>query len=290
MVSFKLGKKLLAKIILSILCCITVALSFGTGCGVLDNFFGPSDGQGGTEQGGGKQPNDDGDEKKPIAEDRDTADSDKIAVFANGEPSWAFHKANGYSNGDMFNCVWLGNNINFNGGTMNVSITAGANFEYHGKKYDYAGGEYRTNGNYSFGYYSVSMKPAKCMGTVSSFFTYTSDPRWDEIDIEFLGKDTTKVQFNYYTDGVGEHEYLYDLGFDAAEDFHEYGFYWQSDEIIWYVDGKAVYKATVDIPQNAGKIMTNVWNGIGVDDWLGPFDGSKLPVTAQYKWIGYKAD
>lgn len=40
----------------------------------------------------------------------------------------------------------------------------------------------------------------------------------DEIDVEVLGKDTTKVQFNYYTNGTGNHEYLYDLGFDASED------------------------------------------------------------------------
>ena len=133
------------------------------------------------------------------------------------------------------------------------------------------------------------MRPAKCAGTVSSFFTYTKEPRWDEIDIEFLGKDTTKVQFNYYTSGVGGHEYLYDLGFDATEEFHEYGFLWTSASIIWYVDGKAVYKATADIPQYAGKIMTNLWNGLGVDDWLDPFDPSKLPVTAQYKWIAYSA-
>lgn len=44
-----------------------------------------------------------------------------------------------------------------------------------------------------------------------------------EIDIEVLGKDTTKVQFNYYTNGVGNHEYMYDLGFDASEGFHTYG-------------------------------------------------------------------
>ena len=56
-----------------------------------------------------------------------------------------------------------------------------------------------------------------------------------------LGKDTTKVQFNYYTNGVGNHEYMYDLGFDASEGYHTYGFDWQKDSITWYVDGKAVY-------------------------------------------------
>ena len=279
-------KKKRAYFLLGAISSLTVALSCFTGCDILENFFGPVENnneQGsGNEQGGNQQVETPKPPKPPIAEDRVTEDKDKLAVFANGEPHWAFHKANGYSNGNMFNCIWRDYSVNFDGGTMNISITK----EWEGK---YAGGEYRTNNSYSFGYYSVSMKPAKCVGTVSSFFTYTSNPRWDEIDIEFLGKDTTKIQFNYYTNGVGNHEYLYDLGFDASEDFHEYGFYWQADSIVWYVDGKAVYKATANIPQYAGKIMTNVWNGIGVDEWLGAFDDSKLPVTAQYKWIAYKA-
>ena len=45
----------------------------------------------------------------------------------------------------------------------------------------------------------------------------SDDDPWDEIDFEFLGYDTTKVQLNYYTDGVGGHEYMLDLGFDAYE-------------------------------------------------------------------------
>ena len=254
-------KKKAATFILSAVCCITVF----SGCGLGENCSGRLNG--GIEY--------------PAVDDRFTGDSDKIAEFAYGS-SPAFNASNGWSNKGMFNCTWRNYNINFDGGTMNISITA--------ENGGYAGGEYRTRGNYSFGYYSVSMKPAKCSGTVSSFFTYTNFPQWDEIDIEFLGKDTTKVQFNYFTGGTGGHEYLFDLGFDASEEFHEYGFLWQSDSIIWFVDGKAVYKATENIPQNAAKIMANVWNGKGVDDWLGAFDASELPVTAQYKWIGYKAD
>ena len=88
------------------------------------------------------------------------------------------------------------------------------------------------------------MKAANCSGVISSFFTYTNQPVWDEIDIEFLGKDMTRVQFNYYTNGVGGHEFYFDLGFDASEDFHEYAFDWQRDSITWYIDGKAVYRAT----------------------------------------------
>lgn len=115
------------------------------------------------------------------------------------------------------------------------------------------------------------MKPIKNDGVVSSFFTYTgpSDNNpWDEIDIEFLGKDTKKVQFNYFTNGIGSHEFIYDLGFDAREEFHVYDFEWRKDSITWYVDGAVVHTVTEDIPSTSAKIMMNVWPGTGVDSWL----------------------
>ena len=31
---------------------------------------------------------------------------------------------------------------------------------------------------------------------------------------------------------------MYDLGFDASEDFPTYAFEWHKDKIIWFVDGK----------------------------------------------------
>ena len=153
----------------------------------------------------------------------------------------------------------------------------------------YVGAEYRTWEKYSYGYYSVSMKAAKCPGVISSFFIYTNRP-WDEIDIEFLGNDTTKVQFNYYQDGKGGHEFVYDLGFDASLAFHEYGFLWLKDSITWYVDGKAVYKAIADIPSHDAHIMMNLWNvADSHKGWAGKFEESGLPVYAEYTWIGYEA-
>lgn len=134
------------------------------------------------------------------------------------------------------------------------------------------------------------MKPIKNDGVVSSFFTYTgpSDNNpWDEIDIEFTGKDTTKVQFNYFTNGRGNHEYMHDLGFDASEDFHTYAFEWYEDKILWFVDGVEVHSADKQIPVTRGKIMMNAWCGTGVDSWLKAFDDSKLPLTAEYKWFSY---
>lgn len=221
-----------------------------------------------------------------VTETTEAAPDDKYTLytdFANGlTEEWMF--SDGWSNGSMFNCTWRKENGVFEDGVLKMSIDTFGD--------GYSGGEIRTNDFYGYGMYEVSMKPIKNIGVVSSFFTYTgpSDNNpWDEIDIEFLGKDTTKVQFNYFTDGKGNHEYVYDLGFDASEEFHSYGFKWAKDSITWYVDGEEVYTATENIPSTPGKIMMNVWNGIGVDSWLGAYDGA-APITAQYKTAAFTAE
>lgn len=196
-----------------------------------------------------------------------------------------FEASDGWTNGNPFDCGWTKKNTAFRDQTLQLTIDADTTGKYH-----YTGAEYRSLDHYQYGYYETSMKAIKNDGVVSSFFTYTGpseDNPWDEIDIEILGKDTTKVQFNYYTNGVGNHEYMYDLGFDASEGFHTYGFDWQPDSITWYVDGKKVYQATSNIPSTPGKIMMNVWPGIGVDGWLKAFDGT-TPLTAAYEWVTYQ--
>lgn len=193
--------------------------------------------------------------------------------------------SDGWSNEGQFNCTWEKDNVIFKNGIMSLYINQGK------EKGEYTGGEYRTEGIFGYGDYKVSMKPIKNDGVVSSFFVYTGSSnktQWDEIDIEFLGKDTTKVQFNYYTNGVGKHEYIYDLGFDASEEFHTYEFRWRKNSITWYVDGKRVHKAYKNIPHTPGKIMMNVWPGIGVDDWLNPYDGT-TPLKAQYEYMNYES-
>ena len=187
----------------------------------------------------------------------------------------------------MFNVTWRKKNVTFNGGNMQLIIDKDAT---PSGGIPYSGGEFRSKDFYGYGRYEVSMKAIKNDGVVSSFFTYTGpsdDNPWDEIDVEILGRDTTKVQFNYFTNGRGNHEYMYNLGFDASEDFHTYAFEWHKDKIIWFVDGVEVHSATRNIPSTPGKIMMNAWCGTGVDAWLKKFDDSNLPLTAEYQWIKF---
>lgn len=212
-----------------------------------------------------------------------TGINDKILRMTSGLPE-NVRISNGYSNGGMFDCFWSNNNVLYNAEKESVELKLTTD---NSRVY---GAEMQTHASYGYGYFSVRMKAIKKEGVVSSFFTYIGmGGGQDEIDIEFLGKDTTLVQFNHFLNGRGGHEKLYDLGFDASEAFHEYGFKWEQGRITYFVDGKGVYTTTEEIPVRAGKIMINAWNGnASVKNWLGTFD-KKFPVqSAEYKWVGYK--
>jgi len=143
----------------------------------------------------------------------------------------AWNKAT-WSNGGMFNCGFKADHAYFSGGQLVLKLD---NVASSGKPY--SSGEYRTNNTFSYGTFETNMRSARATGTVTSFFLYTGNP-WDEIDVEILGKDPTKAQFNYYVNGVGGHEKIVDLGFDSSAGFHKYAIEYGNGYINWYVDGK----------------------------------------------------
>jgi len=131
------------------------------------------------------------------------------------------------------------------------------------------------------------MRPARQSGIVSSFFLFTNVPQWDEIDIEFLGKSCTSLQTNYFTNGVGGHEHIISLGFDACAAFHQYTIFRDATSIAWKVDGVEKYRVSgVGLPHSTMKVMANLWTGVGLDGWLGPFTYTG-PLRADYDWIEY---
>ena len=232
-----------------------------------------------------------------------------LADFREGE-STRFFESDGWGNASVFNTYWKADRVAYADEVMKLTIAQpdepyveevrNDKNEVIGENiYEYAGGEVRSYAHYGYGDYEVRMKPAKKDGTTSTFFVctgnYDTNPEtgepnpWDEIDIEFLGQDTTTVQFNYYINGTGGHEYVYDLGFDASEEFHNYGFRWEEDAITWFVDGEPVFKINGDedipIPSAAGRILMNYWCGTEeAVGWMGEYSdpGEEGPV---YEWV-----
>lgn len=214
-------------------------------------------------------------------------------------PSSAVWNLGNWTNGSMFYCYWAPDHISYKDGIMTIRMddVQSEKAKQDGSSIPYTSGEFRSNETFGYGYYEVRMKPCSYSGSNSSFFLYTKDDakgiEWNEVDIEFLGKDTTQVQFNYFIDNKAEgHEFLYDLGFDASKEFHVYGIEYAEDHLSWFVDGKLAYR--VDIENTKEKklcvhpmqIMVNFWPGINVDSWLKKFTYNG-PYKAQYDYIRF---
>lgn len=227
-----------------------------------------------------------------------------LVDFADGEQKDIIFASDGWNNGGSFDVEWDPTAVTYEDGVAKLSVIDAD----EGATKPYYGAELRTQKWYNYGYYGVCMKPSGVDGSVSTFFTYTGPYEeydeegnlhpWDEIDIEFVGGDTTRVQFNYYAgadpaNAIG-HEHWYELGFDAAEDFHEYGFLWEEDRITWYVDNEPVHQVTAKkspegIPSYPSRIMASHWVvNEGGEAWAGVYDGSET--HAEYKWISCTSD
>ncbi|CAI5981072.1 unnamed protein product [Closterium sp. NIES-65] len=129
-------------------------------------------------------------------------------------------------------------------------------------------------------------------GIVSSFYlsSLEGSTTQDEIDFEWLGKNNMQVQTNYYVNGVGGHEVVIDLGFDASQNFHTYAVTYADDSIQWFIDGelvRTVLKSTSSsFPSMNVYLYSSVWNAsfINGGSWAGVYsDPTNAPYTITVK-------
>lgn len=159
---------------------------------------------------------------------------------------------------------------------------------------DFFGGEVQRARRTHYGHYEVEMTAARGDGLISSFFTYTGryfgDPH-DEIDFEFLGRDTTKVWVNRFAKGEKLPGLWIDLGFDAAKGPHLYALDWLPDRLVWYADGREIHRIEAPeyaIPDIPGRIYINIWTGGPAQaQWAGTADPDTRS-AASYHCISYR--
>ncbi|CAI4046443.1 hypothetical protein SKDZ_12G2470 [Saccharomyces kudriavzevii ZP591] len=140
--------------------------------------------------------------------------------------------------------------------------------------------------SFLYGKASVRMKTARSRGVVTAFDLISAIG--DEIDFEWLGGDPTMTQLNYYSQGMLDYTRMqrYPVGADTWSTYHNYEIDWDSERIIWYVDGRMVRtvlkKDTWDpinkeyrYPQTPMRLEVAVWpggsetNGPGTINWAG---------------------
>ena len=175
---------------------------------------------------------------------------------------------------------------------FSLSITSAQNKPYKGA-------ELRTKESYKYGRFEVRMRSVQVEGTLSTFFTYFdglpgddwSSSKWNEIDIEILGRYNNSVQWNTITAGPSNHVRSELTDFNPHTGFHTYGFEWTESYVAWFIDGKEVYRQTdthILTLTRAQKIMMNIWLP-QYQDWVGTFNPYSLPAFAYYDWVSYSS-
>ncbi len=154
-----------------------------------------------------------------------------------------------------------------------------------------------TDAMFLYGRFEVMMKPVKASGVITAFFLYRFDP-WQEIDMEFLGRDTSRILLNvFYNPGNAGDLYNYgyrgtpvlvDLGFDAAQDFHRYAIEWDPEEIRWFVDDRLIHRRSAGsptpIPHLPMRFHINTWPTCS-QELAGPFLPDGLPMEAEFRSV-----
>ncbi|KAL6926077.1 hypothetical protein ACO0SA_002643 [Hanseniaspora valbyensis] len=133
-----------------------------------------------------------------------------------------------------------------------------------------------------FGRIEVIAKPAYGTGIVSTVYLQSDD--LDEIDLEWVGTDTTHVQSNYYSKGNtttydrAEYNSL-ESDADLFTSVHNYTVDWTNEHVKWYIDGELVRTllntSSQGFPQTPMAIYVGVWaggdpsNSEGTIEWAG---------------------
>jgi beta-glucanase (GH16 family) len=164
----------------------------------------------------------------------------------------------------------------------------------------YNGGDMGSNQFRSYGLYTVRMRPSAARGTVSAFYLMNrwQPQNWEhrEIDIEFLGKDSRRVQLTTHDFQKGGTVWkssakMIDLPFDWSTDFHEFAILWTPGSVKWFADGKLLRTTRDYVPHEPLQIRANFYAGDaatpGIRDWLGPLHDQDLPARTDYDWMKF---
>jgi GR25 family glycosyltransferase involved in LPS biosynthesis len=155
---------------------------------------------------------------------------------------------------------------------------------------------------FQYGRFAAELLPPKGSGLVTGIFLHRNGPR-QEIDIELLGKDPTRLLANVFFNPGGpgtKLEYGYrgtptilDLGFDASQEFHVYEIDWQPDAITWSVDGVVVHRRKIwqptPIPDQPLEFNINLWHSRSTE-LAGKLDALSLPARILVRRVSVHAE
>lgn len=160
-----------------------------------------------------------------------------------------------------------------------------------GRGYDYTSGMVTSAHKFSFqyGYAEMRAKLTKGKGMWPAFWMLPQDISWPpEIDImEHLGHEPNRVHMGYHwgTHLDKKNQGSSYLGPDFSAGFHTFGVDWSPQTLIYYVNGREVYRYT-DAANITSKPMFLLANLAVGGDWPGaPNATAVFPQTMQVDYI-----
>lgn len=193
--------------------------------------------------------------------------------------------------------LYLPSNVTARDGLLQIAFRKGDVPEmknYPGQGYTgYTSGSVRTTQRTGYGYYEVCAQPMNSAGSSAFWFTDTGvSNNATEIDVFEIGGKTQYFNRKY---NMNAHVWetpqekrhwavggVWDSPWNLADDFHVYGFEWNKNELIWYVDGVAVRRAK---NTNWFLPMYLIFDSEAMWDWFGKVDDADLPSTFRVKYV-----
>jgi beta-glucanase (GH16 family) len=209
--------------------------------------------------------------------------------FQSPELHQRWFRSHGWNSGERLSAEWRASQTTL--GSQGVRLILAPRTDAEGDR-PYVSGEFSTHDEYLYGYFEARLRVPRGRGLVAAFFTFTRPQgveSWNEIDMEFTGYDTRRLELVYHVAGQATLKVV-DLPFDASEDFHTYAFEWRPNAVRWYIDNRLVHVARGPLVRRLNRpqrIFASLWNSERMPRWLGVIDPSEAPWEMDIACIAY---
>ncbi|MEL7213946.1 MAG: family 16 glycosylhydrolase [Pseudomonadota bacterium] len=194
--------------------------------------------------------------------------------------------SSGWANGDHQSCLWHRDRVAINDGVLALSLTADAKEDR-----DLSCAEIQTNARFGYGTFEVRMNVPYATGMNANMFTFIGAPQdrpHNEIDFEFINRQSPTLQTNFHTAQGSENTDLTAMPDDGA--YRIYSFIWEPDRIRWFIDGDLIRETTgADLPNEPQKLYLSLWSTETLKDWMGVFEAADAPQTLEVDWVAFTA-
>lgn len=161
----------------------------------------------------------------------------------------------------------------------------------------YKSAEIFTQDSELYGKYVMRMRAGEGSGLISAFFLWKEgsemdDVFWEEVDIEVLGKNGANAWQSNIITGLGTKnttEQVHPVSESLARSYHTFTLEWKPDQVRWLIDGELVREVNgsqASALTSPAQARFNFWPA-NIEEWVGPFDDSILPVHMYINWFEY---